>query len=490
MEEYASIVEDDKVCVEYPWGNVAYEKLIYSLKHALDKQNKLHTTEYKLGGFPYPLCAWFYERFPNIREKYIREDEYLDTLRFPGCYVMYVWESLNFLNFIICSRYRDYKILDIIHTEEELNSMLLIGQLPCSRIRSKVVNTVPSTGESPRTLTRSKEANRTPVIGESPRSRSRSKEPNRSPFISESSRTQSRSTSDFDDNELLETICSRLTMEVQRHAEKERSMIVNEVFDKFKKDERSAIVDAVFVKVKEYFDEKFEQLFKIVNKSNEMDDGNFYLSNHREYDRVINCYKHPLNINVVDDASDKVADVNATREEAAFEGDQHVKKQVEEERSSANILSKDGNDEEQLATENVGSKQYADNQVEEHVAHDPSRKVADDNATRKEAIVEYDEHVQQQGADDQVVGTEKHASSCSLESDIGQGNLFDGALAICKEILGGDTQKIITTVEVETSCASIDTTQKVSDDAELNEGRIEKNLPQNSNAPRCLCTIE
>nr|XP_016440069.1 PREDICTED: uncharacterized protein LOC107765885 [Nicotiana tabacum] len=80
MEQYIAIVEDDKVCAEYPWGNVCYEKLIYSLKHALDKQNKIHSTEYKVGGFPYPLCAWFYERFPDIREKYIREDEYLDTL--------------------------------------------------------------------------------------------------------------------------------------------------------------------------------------------------------------------------------------------------------------------------------------------------------------------------------------------------------------------------------------------------------------------------
>ncbi|XP_070026030.1 uncharacterized protein [Nicotiana sylvestris] len=406
MEEYASIIEDDKVCAEYPWGNVAYEKLIYSLKHALDKQNKLHTTEYKLGGFPYLLCVWFYERFPDVRES-------------------------------THERYRDFRVLDIIPTEEELNSMPLI--------HSKVVNTVPSTGESPRTLSRSKEANRIPVIGESPRSRSRSKEPNQTPFIGKSSRTQSRSTrstSDFDDNELLETICSRLTAEVQRHAEKERCTIVNEFFDKFKKDERSAIVDAVFVKMKEYFDEKFEQLFKIVNKSNEMDDDNFDLSNHREYDRVIDCYEPPSDIN---DASDKVADVNATHEEATFEGDQHIQ-----------------------------------NQVEEHAAHDPSRKVVDDNATRKEATGECDEHVQQQGADDQVVGTEKHASSCSLESDIGQGNLFDGVLAICKEILGGDTQEIVTTVEFETSCASIDTTQKVSDDAELNEGRVEKNLLENT----------
>ncbi|XP_070002471.1 uncharacterized protein [Nicotiana sylvestris] len=373
MEEYASIVEDDKVCAEYPWGNVAYEKLIYSLNHALDKQNKVRSTEYKVGGFPYPLCAWFFEYFPYIREKYIREDEYLDTPQ----------------------------VLDIIPTEEELNSMPLTGQLPRSRIRSKVVNAVPSTGESPRSLSRSKEANRTPVIGQSPCSRSQSKEANQTPFIGESSRAQScsnRSTTEFDDNELLDTICFRVTMEVQRHAEKERSTIVKEVFDKFQKDKRSAIVDAVFVKVKEYFDMKFEQLFKIVNKSNGIDDVNFDMSNHREYDKMNECYEHLLDINVVDDVSHKVVDANATREEVAFEGDQHVQEQVEEERSSADRLSRDGNEEEKLSIENVGSKHGADNQVvysEEHVAHDVSHKVADDNATCKEAAVEGNEHVQQ-----------------------------------------------------------------------------------------------
>ncbi|XP_070009545.1 uncharacterized protein [Nicotiana sylvestris] len=354
MEEYASIVEDDKVCVEYPWGNVAYEKLIYSLN--------MHWTS-----------------------------------------------RTNYVQLSINLRYHNFRVVDIIPTEEELNSMPLIGQLPCSQIRSK-----------------------------------------------------------------------RLTMEVQRHAEKEISTIVKEVFDKFEKEERSAIVDAVFAKVKEYFDEKFEQLFKIVNKSNGMDDCNFDLSNHREYDRVNEC--------------------NATREETTFEGDQHVQEQVEEERSSTDRLSRDENDEEQLSTENVGSKQVADNQVvytEEHVTHDPSHKVADDNATRKETTVECDKHVQQQGgeeqssvyrlskdgsdeeltteksADDQVVGTEKYTPSCGLESDIGKGNLFgdgdqapvgnleqkasdvsstigkddrfDGALAICMEILGGDTQEIVTT---------------------------------------------
>nr|XP_016450153.1 PREDICTED: uncharacterized protein LOC107775005 [Nicotiana tabacum] len=129
IEEYASIVEDEKLCAEYPWGNVAYEKLIYSLKHALDKQNKHHATEYKLTRFPYPLCVWFYERFPDVRKKYVAENKYLDMPQVP--------RMLRYL-----------------------------------------------------------------------------------------------------------------TTEVQRHAEKERSTIVNEVFDKFKKEERTVIVDAVFVKVK------------------------------------------------------------------------------------------------------------------------------------------------------------------------------------------------------------------------------------------------
>ncbi|XP_070022740.1 uncharacterized protein [Nicotiana sylvestris] len=174
MEEYASIVEDDKVCAEYPWSNVAYEKLIYSLKHAWDKKNKLHTTEYKLGGFPYPLCAWFYERFPDVRERCIREYEYLNTPQVPRmlhyvCVGEPKFAELYYM-FSTHERYREFRVLDIIPTEEELNSMLLI--------RSKVVNAVPSIGESPRTLSRSKEANRIPVIGESPRSRSRSKEPN------------------------------------------------------------------------------------------------------------------------------------------------------------------------------------------------------------------------------------------------------------------------------------------------------------------------
>ncbi|XP_070026646.1 uncharacterized protein [Nicotiana sylvestris] len=371
LEEYASIVEDDKVCAKYPWGNVTYEKLIYSPKHALDKQNKFRSTKYKVGGFPYPLCAWFYKRFPDIREKYIREDEYLDTPQ-------------------------------------------------------------------------------------------------------------------------------RVTMEVQKHAGKERNTIVKEVFDKFKQDERSAIVDAIFVKVKEYFDEKFEQLFKIVDKSNGMDDGNFDLSNHRQYDRMNDCYEHLSDINVVDDASHKVADVNAIRGEAAFEGDQHIQEQVEEERSSIGRLNRDGNNEEQLSTENVGSKQGTDNQVvdtEEYVAHDASHKVTDDNATRKEAAVEGDEHVQQQvgekdgndeklttekGADDQVVDTEKSCTELCFGKTIRKDYRYAKTLAICKELVGEDTQEISTTVEVETSCASIDTTQKLSNDVELNEDRVEKNLAENT----------
>ncbi|XP_019266232.1 PREDICTED: uncharacterized protein LOC109243711 [Nicotiana attenuata] len=301
--------------------------------------------------------------------------------------------------------------------------MPLIGQLPCSRIRTKVLNAVPSTGESPRSLSRSKEANRTPVIGKSPRSRSRLKEANRPPVIGESSRTQSRSnrsTTTFD-NELVDTICSRVTMEVQRHAEKERSTIAKEVVDKFKRDERYAIVVAVFEKVKEYFDEKFEKLFKIVDKSNGMDDGNCDLMSYRQYDRMNDSFEHLSDINVVHDASHKVADENATREEAAFEGDQHVQEQVEEERSSVDRLSRDGNDE-HLSTENVGSKQGADDQVvdtEEHAAHDASHKVADENATREEATLEGDQHVQQQ------VG-EEHSSVDRLSKDGNDEELSDG----------------------------------------------------------------
>ncbi|XP_070029682.1 uncharacterized protein [Nicotiana sylvestris] len=141
MEEYASIVEDDKVCAEYPWGNVAYEKFIYSLKHAMDKQNKFHATEYKLNGFPCPLCAWFYERFPDIREKYIREDEYLDTPQVPRM-LRYVCVgepkfSELFEMFSSHEKYHSFRVLDIIPTEEELNSMPLISKLPCSWIRSK-----------------------------------------------------------------------------------------------------------------------------------------------------------------------------------------------------------------------------------------------------------------------------------------------------------------------------------------------------------------
>lgn len=115
------------------------------------------------------------------------------------------------------------------------------------------------------------------------------------------------------------------------------------------------------------------------------------------------CYEHLSDINAVHDALHKVIDENATREEATFEGNQHVQEQEEEERSSVDRLSRDRNDE-QLSTENVGSKQGADNQVvdiEEHIAHDASHKVADDNATREKAALEGDEHVQQQVGEEQ-----------------------------------------------------------------------------------------
>nr|XP_009775586.1 PREDICTED: uncharacterized protein LOC104225479 [Nicotiana sylvestris] len=79
LEEYAAIVEEDQACVDYPWGNASYETLITSMKYALDYQGKNNPTEYIVGGFPHPLCVWFYERFPNIRHKYLKEDDLLDA---------------------------------------------------------------------------------------------------------------------------------------------------------------------------------------------------------------------------------------------------------------------------------------------------------------------------------------------------------------------------------------------------------------------------
>lgn len=76
------------------------------------------------------------------------------------------------------------------------------------------------------------------------------------------------------------------------------------------------------------------------------------------------------------------------------------------------------------------------------------------------------------------VGTLELTSS-DVSSTIGKDNRFVEALAICKELVGEDTQEIVT-MEVENICASIDTTQKLSDNAKLNEDRVEKNLPENT----------
>nr|XP_033509754.1 uncharacterized protein LOC117274528 [Nicotiana tomentosiformis] len=196
------------------------------------------------------------------------------------------------------------------------------------------------------------------------------------------------------------------------------------------------------IKVKEYFDEKFEKLFKIVNKSKGMDDGDadFDLMNYRQYDKMNDSFEPLSDINVAHDPLHKVTDENVTGEEAALEGDvqvfeevQRVEQQVEEEYTSIDRLSKDGYDE-QLSTENVGSKK---------------------------------------GSADEVVDTEEHASSCALGSDIAQGNVYgDGdhepigteeltlndvcttigkgnpfadAIAICQKILGVETQEVFIT---------------------------------------------
>nr|XP_016469808.1 PREDICTED: uncharacterized protein LOC107792130 [Nicotiana tabacum] len=83
LEEYATIVEDGEACLNYPWGNASYEKLITSMKHALDTKDKNNPTEYTVGEFPYPLYVWFYERFPDIQDKYLKDDDYLDVPQVP-----------------------------------------------------------------------------------------------------------------------------------------------------------------------------------------------------------------------------------------------------------------------------------------------------------------------------------------------------------------------------------------------------------------------
>ncbi|XP_070007624.1 uncharacterized protein LOC142165369 [Nicotiana tabacum] len=127
LVEYAAIVEDDKACADYPGGNVPYQKRITSMKHALDNRDKYHSTEYTVGGFPFPLCAWFYDRFPDIRQKYLREDEYLDAPQVPRI-LRYVcvgepkYKELHEDYFGNHGKYQTFRVLDIILTEEEFNA--------------------------------------------------------------------------------------------------------------------------------------------------------------------------------------------------------------------------------------------------------------------------------------------------------------------------------------------------------------------------------
>ncbi|OIT31993.1 hypothetical protein A4A49_11974 [Nicotiana attenuata] len=192
-------------------------------------------------------------------------------------------------------------------------------------------------------------------------------------------------------------------MEVKRHAEEERRMIAKEVVEQFQRDERSAIVDGVLIKVKEYFDEKFEKLFKIVDKSNGMDDVDFDLMKYRQYDRMndsSNIYRILM-----------LLMMHRIKSQMKM---LHVKKWI---LKAINMLN---------------------------------------NKLKRNVPV-----------------------------DIAKGNLFgdgDHAPVATEELTSSD---VCTTIEkgncgVENSCASIDTTQTLSDDAELNEDRIEKILQENT----------
>nr|XP_009628020.1 uncharacterized protein LOC104118488 [Nicotiana tomentosiformis] len=108
-------------------------------------------------------------------------------------------------------------------------------------------------------------------------------------------------------------------------------MIAKEVVQVFRRDERSAIVEEVVKKVKEYFDEKFEKLFKIVDKSKGRDDGDadFEFMNYRQYDILNDSFEPQFDINAGHDGLHKVADENVRGEEAGLEGHVQVFEQVQ-----------------------------------------------------------------------------------------------------------------------------------------------------------------
>nr|XP_033509823.1 uncharacterized protein LOC117274604 [Nicotiana tomentosiformis] len=189
-------------------------------------------------------------------------------------------------------------------------------------------------------------------------------------------------------------------------------------------------------------------------------DADFKLMNYRQYDRMNNSFELQSDINAAHDVLHRVADENVRGEEAALESNvqvfeevQCVEQQVEEECFSIDRLSKVVGYDEQLSTENVGSKKGADDEVvgtEKHVST-----CAFGSPIAKGNVLA--------DADHECAGTEEHTPSY-VGTPIGKGNAFAEALVICQELLHAEIQEVVTTLEVENSGASIDTTLKLSDE--------------------------
>ncbi|KAF3511449.1 hypothetical protein F2Q69_00007980 [Brassica cretica] len=57
--DYVKIAQDIDVLMTYPWGRIAYELLLKSLKNVVD--NNLDKNKYELHGFPLAFHLWILE---------------------------------------------------------------------------------------------------------------------------------------------------------------------------------------------------------------------------------------------------------------------------------------------------------------------------------------------------------------------------------------------------------------------------------------------
>ncbi|KAF3542521.1 hypothetical protein DY000_02008590 [Brassica cretica] len=71
--DYVKIAHDIDVLMTYPWGRIAYELLLKSLKNVVD--NNLDKNKYELHGFPLAFHLWILESVPLLSPFYVLEIE-------------------------------------------------------------------------------------------------------------------------------------------------------------------------------------------------------------------------------------------------------------------------------------------------------------------------------------------------------------------------------------------------------------------------------